>query len=167
MESRYEFDEVTVFSAHAMGVPGKRTFFVALGDKDRWVRIWLEKTDLQAFALSVNQLLLKVSRGQPLASSGTGLALSGADPASGLPAAELEADEITLGYEDGKASMNVGAHAVGPQRQSRIELECRPGLAQLSVFAGHSLDVCAAGRPLCVLCGGPMDPGGHICPRNN
>ena len=167
MESRYEFDEVTVFSAHAMGVPGKRTFFVAFGDKDRWVRIWLEKTDLQAFALSVNQLLLKVSRGQPLASAGTEQALSGTDPASGLPARGTGSGRDHAGIRRRESLHDVAAHAVGPQRQSRTELECHPGLAQLSVFADHSLDVCAAGRPRCVLCGGPMDPGGHICPRNN
>ena len=28
-------------------------------------------------------------------------------------------------------------------------------------------DVVAAGRPPCPLCGAPMDPAGHVCPRSN
>ena len=37
----------------------------------------------------------------------------------------------------------------------------------VAAFAEEALRVCAAGRPLCPLCGGPMDPNGHPCPRTN
>jgi uncharacterized repeat protein (TIGR03847 family) len=31
----------------------------------------------------------------------------------------------------------------------------------------HATRVVAAGRPICPVCGRPMDPSGHFCPRNN
>lgn len=34
-------------------------------------------------------------------------------------------------------------------------------------FAARSLALVAAGRPPCPLCGAPLDPQGHICPRKN
>ena len=35
------------------------------------------------------------------------------------------------------------------------------------VLARHGSQVVARGRPLCPLCGNPLDPTGHICPAMN
>jgi uncharacterized repeat protein (TIGR03847 family) len=45
----------------------------------------------------------------------------------------------------------------------RVRLD--PGAAR--AFAKRALRVVAAGRPPCPLCGNPLDPQGHICPRQN
>ena len=34
-------------------------------------------------------------------------------------------------------------------------------------FARHALEVIAAGRPTCPLCGQALDPAGHFCPKSN
>jgi uncharacterized repeat protein (TIGR03847 family) len=39
--------------------------------------------------------------------------------------------------------------------------------AQAGVLADASLAICAAGRPTCFLCGQPINPDGHACPRAN
>ena len=39
--------------------------------------------------------------------------------------------------------------------------------AQVSAFVGHARTIVAAGRPPCRLCGLPLDPDGHMCPRLN
>jgi uncharacterized repeat protein (TIGR03847 family) len=39
--------------------------------------------------------------------------------------------------------------------------------AQLRVLARHGSEVVSRGRPLCPLCGNPLDPTGHICPAQN
>jgi uncharacterized repeat protein (TIGR03847 family) len=39
--------------------------------------------------------------------------------------------------------------------------------AQARAFAKRALAVVAAGRPPCPFCGLPLDPAGHICPRQN
>ncbi|MDP9225090.1 MAG: DUF3090 family protein, partial [Actinomycetota bacterium] len=38
---------------------------------------------------------------------------------------------------------------------------------QVRAFILHALAVVAEGRPLCQLCGLPIDPEGHICPASN
>ena len=40
-------------------------------------------------------------------------------------------------------------------------------LAEAQDFAKHAQSIVAAGRPPCPLCGNPLDPSGHICPRLN
>lgn len=45
----------------------------------------------------------------------------------------------------------------------RVQLEA----AEAHAFAARAIAVVQAGRPPCPLCGAPLDPGGHFCPRRN
>jgi len=38
---------------------------------------------------------------------------------------------------------------------------------QMRALSEHALDVVAQGRPTCPLCGAPIDPEGHFCPRSD
>jgi uncharacterized repeat protein (TIGR03847 family) len=38
---------------------------------------------------------------------------------------------------------------------------------QAETLAAEALRICAAGRPRCFLCGLPINPEGHVCPRSN
>ena len=62
IETRYEFNEVTLLSSFAVGTPGKRTFFLLIGRKEKWVRVWLEKEQLETLALAIDQFLLTLSQ---------------------------------------------------------------------------------------------------------
>ena len=167
MKERYEFDEVTFFSAFAMGVPGKRTFFLLIGQKEEWVRVWLEKEQLEALALAVDQFLLTLSKEYlNFPRKAEGAPLSDEVP-SGLPSAELEIDQITLGFDQERAALNFLVHRMGPLKVDQVVLYCRATLAQLKKLANQARSICDAGRPLCILCGRPIDPTGHICPNSN
>ena len=167
MEERYEFDEVTFLSVVAMGVPGKRTFFLIMGHKEEWVRVWLEKEQLEALGLAIDQFLFTLSQEHlniPQKAEDTPLS---DDVPTGMPSAELEIDQITLGFDQEKATLNFLVHVVGPQKVDQAVLDCRATLAQLKTLGNQAGSICAAGRPRCVLCGRPIDPTGHICPRDN
>jgi uncharacterized repeat protein (TIGR03847 family) len=45
----------------------------------------------------------------------------------------------------------------------RVQLE----RAQVAAFVEHARALVEAGRPPCPLCGQPLDPIGHVCPRTN
>jgi hypothetical protein len=64
--------------------------------------------------------------------------------------AELDPDEDDDEDEDGPDLLRV-----------RITAEAARG------FVMRATRVVAAGRPPCPLCGAPLDPTGHICPRRN
>ena len=165
MQERYDFDEVAVLSAVAVGSPGKRTFFLAVGGQSDWVRVWLEKQELQALAAAIRQLLSAISEGRVRAKARAGE--SPEEGPSGFPAAELEIDEISLGYDKERATLECVVHPVGPKRENSAALKCSVTLAQLKRFGRQAEKVCAAGRPICALCGGPIDPTGHFCPASN
>ncbi len=167
MEEHYSLEEVTLLSAFAVGVPGKRTFFLAAGHKEDWVRVWLEKEQLEAMGLAVEQLLFAISQEHHRSPRETEDPSLSDDVPTGMPKAELEIDQMTLGFDQERATLNISVHSSGPQKVDWTELSCRPTLAQLKELGGQAKSLCAAGRPRCVFCGGPIDPEGHSCPKNN
>lgn len=46
-------------------------------------------------------------------------------------------------------------------------LRVRLNLAMAEAFAREAQSVVQAGRPACPMCGQPLDPQGHLCPRRN
>jgi len=56
------------------------------------------------------------------------------------------------------------APELAPEPQEVRLVVTRP---QLRVLARHGSQVVARGRPLCPLCGNPLDPSGHTCPALN
>jgi uncharacterized repeat protein (TIGR03847 family) len=164
---RYEFNEVTILSAFAVGVPGKRTFFLGIGKPNNWLRIWLEKEHLQALVVAIEQLFFTLSQEKiDLPEEGKTPSLS-EDIASILPSAELDIAQITLGYDQGSATIELLVQRSGSQEEDLSEVDLRVTLVQLKEFGSQVTRVCAAGRPLCPICGDPIDPSGHVCPKQN
>ena len=166
-EERYQYDQVTLLSPFAVGVAGKRTFFLAVGEKDKWLRLWMEKEHLETLSLGIEQLLFTLSQeGITIPRTAKSPSLSDDSP-SGLPSAELEIVQMTLGYEEGKAAIEFLVQASGSREQDPSQVHCLATLTQIRELRSRVARICAAGRPLCSLCGGPIDPAGHNCPRLN
>jgi uncharacterized repeat protein (TIGR03847 family) len=53
-----------------------------------------------------------------------------------------------------------------PEREAK-EVRLWVTRAQLRVMARHGAQVVEQGRKPCPLCGEPLDPAGHVCPRQN
>jgi uncharacterized repeat protein (TIGR03847 family) len=77
----------------------------------------------------------------------------------------LEAEELTPGDEDDEED---------EPDEDELDDADAPGNVrfwatreQALALARYGSTVAAAGRPLCPLCGNPMDPEGHICPALN
>jgi uncharacterized repeat protein (TIGR03847 family) len=163
----WEFKEVELLSPFAVGVPGKRTFFLGIGKKNNWLRVWLEKEHLQALALGIEQLLFALSEEKISFPDEAEAPPSSGDVPSGLPSAELDLIQVTLGYDKGKALIDLLVQRSGAQEPNPLEIYCLATIAQLKKLRRRVKDICAAGRPLCPICGGPIDPTGHICPKQN
>lgn len=159
----FDFDPVQLLTAGAIGVPGQRTFYILAAQGRRWVRVWLEKQQLQALADAIQQFIASLpDEEQPQHAPD---APEASDP-SDTPAAEFRAEALAIGWDEEQqlGSLLVNEGDVTPDAPV---LRCWATLAQLQGFARRADQVCAAGRPLCPLCGLPVDPDGHICPRTN
>jgi uncharacterized repeat protein (TIGR03847 family) len=85
---------------------------------------------------------------------------------------------IGLGYDRGNDRVLVQLEELVPSDDDEDEEPAEPAedrghirlyvtRSQAAAFCDHADEVVAAGRPLCMWCGFPMDPEGHPCPRMN
>ena len=161
-DSKNEFTAVTTRRGEALGEPGKRTFRIVVDSGSSSAVMWLEKEQLFQIALAIQQLLAT---------------LRGGRNATGKPPVEREAPPLTrldfqvsklvLGHDGGRELFIIDAF--DPEDAEGQSSTCRVWATrdQAKEFADESFRVCASGRPLCPLCGGPVDSDSHLCPRVN
>ena len=173
MPSR-ELDPVTRLTADAVGEPGQRTFYLQAASGPDQVTLLVEKDQVRRLAENLETWLPELAAGRP-----EDPAEAAAAEASELALAEpLEPDfrvgQLSLSYDPERDRVLVIATELqADEEEDRLELpdplEVRLLVtrAQLRVLARHGAEVVARGRPLCPLCGNPLDPTGHICPALN
>jgi uncharacterized repeat protein (TIGR03847 family) len=160
--------------AEALGVPGQRTFRVHAHSQTGAARLWLEKEQLQALATAVEQLLGEISQVRGRGSGESGATL----PFPGAPSIEFHVGRITLGYEQDTDLVSLTVYelsATDPDEdEPRLgdpangeQVQFQATREQMRAFSQKALEVCAAGRPRCPLCGTPLDGPTHFCPRSN
>ncbi len=166
------------FLAGTVGQPGDREFYLQVVDGRRVLSVSCEKQQVAILADRMGSLIVEVGRrfgAQP------DLAVSAAEPerALSMPVdAEFRVGTMGLAWDGAGSQVIVELLALTDEEVSEdVVLEDREdapdalrvflSLAEARDFAQHAQSVVAAGRPPCPLCGNPLDPDGHICPRLN
>jgi uncharacterized repeat protein (TIGR03847 family) len=168
------FDPPERFVAGTVGMPGERTFYLQATGRGRTVSVALEKVQVRVLAERLEELLDTVRR------SGGDIPTEGLEDNAPLEAPieeEFRVGAIGLAWDGDVEKCVVEALA---QTEEAIEVEplidTEEGPDALRVrisaemargFVSRALRVVAAGRPPCPLCGLPLDPSGHVCPRQN
>ena len=161
--STFDLREPDRFTAGAVGEPGARVFFLQAVEGTQVVSLRLEKQQVGA----LGQYLQGVLNDLPV-----------------VPVTERPSDMDLV--EPVVAEWVVGTLGVAYDTEAdRIVLQADElvdadeededaGLArfpltraQVVAFCEHADSLVAAGRPPCPICGQPMDPDGHVCPRSN
>ena len=179
---RFIFDTPDRFVADAVGQPGARAFFLQAAKGRNVVTVALEKAQVAVLAERLSALLEEIER------RGVDLPGGTQDPTGpGLQEPLLEAFRVgtmTLAWDGASESVLVEARAVvdeedgseGDDEVVEVDDDDEDGPDILRVrldapaargFIAHAVEVIAAGRPPCPLCGLPLNPEGHICPRRN
>lgn len=178
---RYLFDPPERFVAGTIGQPGDRTFFLQARDGPRVVSVVIEKVQVAVLAERLGVLIAELERrGVPEAAvTPTHIADDSAPLDEPLNEA-FRAGSLTLGWDGGAEKVLVEARAqsedgeaIDPDEDDDEDedgpdlLRVRISLAAARSFVTRAARVVAAGRLPCPLCGRPLDPQGHICPRRN
>ena len=180
MRRRFIFDPPERFVTGTVGEPGQRAFFLQARDGGRVVSVALEKVQVAVLADRLGALLLELDR--------QGIAPAGVEPERGEDTSPLDeplneafrAGALTLGWDGDAERVLVEARAesedgepIDPDEDDD-EDEDGPDLLRVRMTAGaarsfveRAVRVVASGRPPCPLCGQPLDPTGHLCPRRN
>lgn len=157
------------FIADYTGQPGERTFFVQ--SKDGAARTFVaEKQQVELLAERLREMLLLLDTEDEIAD-----ATPARDPGFILETPiepEWRIGTIAIGYVEDSDRIVVSfapPQEEPPEDPEEIEFDARFFLSkeQVRAFVLHALAIVAEGRPLCQLCGLPMDPSGHNCPASN
>ena len=167
------------FVAGTVGQPGDRTFYLQASEQSRLISVALEKQQVQVLAERIGSLLEEVHR------------RFGTDVPDDPPPDDLDTEPLDVPVEE---EFRVGTMGLGWDAESKavvIELlaiseeevdeavvlddteegpdAVRVFLSPTAVraFAERADRVVNAGRKPCPLCAEPLDPDGHICPRQN
>jgi uncharacterized repeat protein (TIGR03847 family) len=186
----HAFEPPERFVAGTVGEPGDRTFFLQARGGGRVVSVALEKVQVSLLAEKLEELLTEASRrfgvdlpdlpvlaagdNEPLDTPvdeefrvGTlGLAFDVDTSTVVIEAIEAgEGDaEVDLGDDDDEDD-DAGDDDEPDDDLDRLRVRLTPEATR--AFIDRARRVVAAGRPPCPLCGQPLDPAGHLCPRHN
>ena len=155
-----EFKEVDTLRAEALGEPGERTFRMLVDGQSGTAVIWLEKEQLLQLGLAINQLLVSIPEDSAPAEANQDVERAGAK-------VEFKVGKLVLGHDGSIGKFVIEAHDIESDEDSLPSARVWGDRSQVKAFADQAIRVCAAGRPLCPLCGAPMDRAGHRCPRTN
>ena len=184
---RYIFDPPERFVAGTIGDPGNRTFFLQARDGGRVVSVALEKVQVAVLAERLGDLLGELDRrGVPHGlpdETIPDMASAVEDDAAPLDEPLVEAfraGSLTLGWDPDAERVLLEARAQDEDGEAidpdddDDEDEDGPDLLRVRLtaeaarsFVTRAARVVAGGRSPCPLCGAPLDPRGHICPRRN
>jgi uncharacterized repeat protein (TIGR03847 family) len=178
---RYLFDPPERFVAGTVGQPGDRTFFLQARDGPRVVSVVMEKVQVAVLAERLGELVAELERRGVAEATLADAALPDDSAPLDEPINEaFRAGSLTLGWDGGAGRVLVEARAqsedgeaIDPDEDDDEDedgpdlLRVRISLDAARSFVARAGRVVAAGRPPCPLCGNPLDPQGHICPRQN
>ena len=172
------FDPPERFVAGTVGQPGDRTFYLQASGGGRVVSVALEKAQVAVLAERLDELLEEVRR------RGAGeipvvapRELEDTAPLDVPVEEEFRVGVLGLAW-DGDAEQVVVEALAPSESDDEVEmlsdaddgpdaLRVRMTAAMARAFIVRAQRVVAAGRPPCPLCALPLDPEGHVCPRQN
>lgn len=162
----WEFRHPTRFTAGATGRPGARVFYLQVFADGSEIDLKCEK---QQVTMLADQLLRLLADLPDAESPGTVAATEALPPGELLwvvgsisIGVDHSEDRIVVLLEEMILDEDDGSLTTGPG-SLRLHLSTE----QVRGFAAQAAVLASAGRPTSRLCGQPVDPDGHACPRLN
>jgi uncharacterized repeat protein (TIGR03847 family) len=173
----FDFDEPDAVLPGTIGEPGQRTFFLQAREGVRSVSLKVEKQQVAALC----EYLAGILADLPPVAGGEALVPSPLEEPGDLA---WVVGRLAVAYEEADDRIVVVAEEfVDVSEAGEIDLDDPDALVaagfdpatarfrlsrpQVAAFIAIGEDLVRSGRPLCQLCGRPMDPEGHLCPRLN
>jgi uncharacterized repeat protein (TIGR03847 family) len=159
------------FTAGTVGPPGQRVFFLQAHDDGMLVSLKCEKQQVGALADYMAGMLADLPEPESAKVAEAEL-LDPVDPlwtvGSLAVAWDNDADRFLLVVEELVAADDENETPSEDDVESeRSSVRLRLTREQVASFILTARGLLAAGRPPCPICGFPIDPGGHACPRSN
>jgi len=170
---RIEMDvnPVVHITTDAIGQPGQRVFYIQAQSADNTITVIVEKVQIQTLALGVEDFLTEVTQRYPDLAPVTPdyeeTRMHIQPPVDPL----FRVGELGLAYDsDSDMAVLVVREIINAESQTQedasvIRFWCTR--SQLYAMGRWGLEVSGRGRPVCPLCGQPIEANGHFCPKRN
>lgn len=164
-----DLNPVDRITTDAVGEPGNRVFYLQARKGKRLVTVVCEKEHVSALAVAAEQVLLSLAGGDADAVVEPDPAIDGGMGLEVPLTPVFRAGQVNLGYDQSSQRLVVIAYELLEEGDDAEPSVVRfwASLGQMRAFSIHGQQVVAAGRPRCAMCGEPIDPEGHFCPRKN
>ena len=178
----FDFDPPDRFVAGTVGEPGARSFFLQARDARQIVSVSLEKVQVAALAERLGRLLFELDQ-RGIVAPGAAKPEVDVTPLDEPLHEAFRAGTLTLGWDGESGKILIEAREIQEDEEDEPSEEAetigdddpdgpdvfrvRIALEAARAFVERATRVIQAGRPPCPLCGNPLDPQGHICPRRN
>lgn len=164
--SSFEMPRPERFTAGTIGEPGNRVFFIQALANGELVSLKCEKQQVGALAEHLAGLLTDLP--SPPENEVVATDVDFVEP----PTATWVIGRMGVAWDDGNDSMVLLCEQFVDEEDAEAGVEpdsarFRLTRAQVVAFVEVARDLVAAGRPPCYLCGLPLEPTGHPCPRLN
>lgn len=148
----------------AIGAPGSRRFRLAAAVGGETHILWMEKQQLQALGLAIEQMLEQLPERSQLFES-TDLPIELDDNTR----SQFRVGRMELGFDIAADRIIIAAHDLQQEESEQYpSLNVRITRNQALEISTDAALVVAAGRPRCPMCGAVIDAGEHhVCPEQN
>ena len=165
----FDLNPVDRITTDAIGEPGNRVFYLQARKGLQLVTVICEKEHVAALAMAVDQILLSLAGGDEDAVVEPDPVLADNMELEYPLEPVFRTGRVNLGYDQDTKLMVVIAYELMPEDDETPPSVARfwATPAQMRAFSIRGQEVVAAGRPTCAMCGEPIDPEGHFCPRKN
>lgn len=170
MTIRYVLESPTRVTVGTVGPVGERLFVLQARETVQLVTIKVEKVQVASLATYLGRMLRQLDRPAHLP-EGSELDLEE------FESPDFTAEALALTYDDAADRVvlvveEVDADDEDADEESGVTLEGTTARLlmtreQAAALAIRATELVEAGRPPCPLCGYPLDPRGHVCPRTN
>jgi len=162
---KYPLGSLSRVEAETFGQPGHRTFRLSMQAGAARCLVWLEKEQLFQLGVYLQEVIQSLSpedrqrQSEPREPEWSGNETS----------LDFKAGQVMLSHDESSNCFYLQAHEVDEpeSREDPASVSFWITTGQAEALAEGALRICAAGRPRCFLCGLPINPEGHVCPRAN
>lgn len=162
MANFFEFEHPSRVIIGTVGEPGQREFYLQAREGEVIVTLKVEKQQVAALAIHLGELLQDLARPGHIDDEG-------AADLEVFIEASFVVGGLGVAYDANQDRILLMAQEVSRDNEGEERAEARFSLTReqavgLAIIGTRLVE---SGRPPCPLCGFPLDPRGHNCPRTN
>jgi uncharacterized repeat protein (TIGR03847 family) len=157
VSDQYDLGAPERFTVGTVGEIGDRTFFVQCRQGATVLTVKVEKSQVAVLASYLARIVRELGRPGHLPED---LDMEALEP-------DWVVGTIGVSYDEDADRLVVVAEEMVPDDEEGVVARISVTREQAAAFAIRATKLVEAGRPPCPLCGLPLDPKGHDCPRTN